>query len=702
MNVVCALTSMNEPNVKIHHQHSKVMPDHLRKRAKIYVRVSNDKFLTQSLESQRYQYQLAETAEGMGWRKDQIDIIDDDLGRSGKNTENRPGFQTLIGAVARGEVGIIFSYEASRLARNNADWYQLLDLCSMFGTLIGNVDGIYNPHLFNDRIVLGLKGTMSEAEVHLHRIRLAEGRLNQVMRGEYRQGLPTGLERLPDKSVVKSPDKQVCDAIALVFEKFEELGSAEKVLRWFRAHKVELPRLQKSGPERSKVVFKPASKTAILDFLTNPAYAGSFAYGRRPARAGGGIGRLQQIERWKALRHGKYPAYITWDQFLANSNRLAANAANYKRLTSPTKGVPRDGSALLQGLSVCGHCGSKFRVIYTPQARYICTAQHLEYGTERCMSVSGEPIDRAVLSVFFDALKPAQIDAYEACLSKQEAERHKVDRNWQQSVKRAALREQQAKQRYDNVDPRNRLVADKLESDWEESLRSSQKVQDEYERFRGSSSEDGRVPEELKQRLQNVSAELPELWADSKLSNSQMKTLLRSLISAVVLTRLGADTIEARVIWLSRAVWTVQVPVKAHKTSETTGYEQVKSRIEELWRQRSSDEEIARRLTEEGFRSPRSTVYLSTTVQKIRLTYGWKWEDDEFSGVRPPPGYTTIPRLARQLGVSAERIYGLLRRGKIHTSDERAHRPSTTWLIKESPDLIAKLTGVKVRREHSA
>lgn len=330
--------------------HPKVTPTHLGRLALIYVRQSSPKQVLYNKESQDYQYRLQQRAQTLGWPNERIRVIDSDLGRSGSESTGRAGFQELVTEVSLGHAGIVFGYEVSRLARNNQDWYHLLDLSAVFGTLIADNDGIYDPRLYNDRLLMGLKGTMSEAELHLLRQRLDAGRMNQVRRGAYRQKLPTGLVRLADGVVVKDPDDQVRHVLELLFVKFEQLGSTNKVIRYLRHHQVLLPRHQSHGLQVNEIVWKVASEAAVTGILENPAYAGVFAYGRRqsdpalhkPGRPATGHPR-RPMQEWLYCQQGAYPAYISWEQYLANQERIHQNGMRFMEQRQKAQGIARQG-----------------------------------------------------------------------------------------------------------------------------------------------------------------------------------------------------------------------------------------------------------------------------------------------------------------------------------------------------------------------
>ena len=396
-------------------RHSKISSAHLERTAFIYVRQSTLKQVTHNKESQEYQYRLQQRARSLGWPAEGIRVIDSDLGKSGSEASGRTGFQELVAEVSFGSAGIIFGYEVSRLARNNQDWYHLLDLAAVFDTLIADNDGIYDPRDYNDRLLLGLKGTMSEAELHWLRQRLKVGRMNQVERGVYRQKLPTGLVRLPDKSVVKDPDDQIRHVIELIFSKFEELGSINKVIRYLRRNEIQIPRCQAHGPQVGQIIWKVASESAITDMLKNPAYAGVFAYGRKqgdptlrkPGRSATGMRRKPMLE-WLQCQQEVYPAYITWAQYLKNQEQIQQNGLRFEENRQKAQGIVRNGPGVLQGLVMCGYCGHHMHVVYKHTPRYTCQGMvRTTNAPNHCNSVRAEVVEKAVVQAFFPHSAPA-------------------------------------------------------------------------------------------------------------------------------------------------------------------------------------------------------------------------------------------------------------------------------------------------------
>jgi DNA invertase Pin-like site-specific DNA recombinase len=484
---------MNQPSIPegASLDHPKVTPAHRARLAYIYIRQSSLKQVQQNQESQIYQYRLQQRALALGWPAERMRFIDQDPGVSSRDPGVREGYQALVAEVLLGHVGIIFGYEVSRLARNNVDWYRLLDLAATYGTLIADSDGLYDPRLYNDRLLLGLKGTMSEAELHWLHQRLAEGRMTQVKRGEYRQRLPTGYLRLADGRVVQDPDDQVRHVLELMFAKFTELGNVNKVVRYLRQHTILLPRRQNAGPQANQLFWKVASESAVSDMLQNPTYAGTFAYGRRQAdpthqKPGRPVsGRLRKpMTEWLHLEHDVYPAYISWAQYLANQERIQQNGLRFAENRHRAQGIVRNGSGILQGMAICGRCGHHMQTVYKHTPRYTCRGliRTADVSSE-CTSVRAPVVEGVVVQAFFAAIQPAQLDGLEEILAAQQTERDRLDRQWQEQRKRAAYEVQLAQRQYDAVDPTNRLVAGELECRWEEALRHRQQIEEAYQRY---------------------------------------------------------------------------------------------------------------------------------------------------------------------------------------------------------------------------
>lgn len=515
----------------------KVQPSHLQRRAYVYVRQSTAAQVACNRESTDRQYKLLDRAVRLGWSKDQVSVLDEDLAQSGSGTDERRGFDRMIAEVALGYIGLVLSIEVSRVARNNADWYRLLDLCGVTDTLIGDEEGLYHPGLFNDRLLLGLKGTMAEAELHVIRARLNGGIRNKAERGELRRGLPVGLIwGEADGEVLFHPDQAVTGAIRTVFEKFVELGSARQVWLWFRSEGLSFP-LQSNGT--AEIQWVTASYTAIHHVLTNPVYAGAYAYGKtRQERYVDQAGRVRKRTRhlprseWAVLIPGHHDGFIDWETYEMNQARIARNTRPGPHQAG---GAVREGSALLQGLATCGRCGRRLRVYYqgknsTPG--YYCANNSIVNGRGTwCLRVGGARIDEAVVRAFLETMTPAGAEA--ALLAEQDlqTEHDAQMAQWRLQVERAAYEAERAERRFRAVEPENRLVARTLETEWEKRL--SERGVAEAELARRERERPRCLTNEQRQQVHDLGADLKRAWEAPTTTDRDRKELLRTLLEEV-------------------------------------------------------------------------------------------------------------------------------------------------------------------------
>src|SRR5215467_11889589 len=675
----------------------KITPRHLERKAVIYIRQSSPKQVREHLDSQLTQRTLIRRAEHLGWHPDRIDVFDGDLGQSAAGMQERGDFQALVAEVALGHVGIVFGWQVSRLARNNAEWYQLLDLAALLGTLIGDTDGIYDPRLYNDRLLLGLKGTMSEAELYLMRQRLNAGRLSKVQRGEYVQRLPTGLVRLSDQTVIKDPDQQIQHVIGLVLSKFEELGSAFQVLRYCKQQEILLPRRHGNGVGPDNVRWRRPSEATISAILSNPAYAGAFVHGRRtsdPQRQSPGrrtpVMVRRPMEEWQCLIQDAYPAYISWTQSLANRARLSDNTPRSMEPTDRGRGVPREGAALLQGLATCGLCGPRMYVAYRRRPRYVCTSMKRAFAEPNCAHLDGPSIEAFVVRAFFNAIAPAPLETFDDVLAQRQRERQRLETSHQQQVRHARFATPLARRRSEQVDPAYRLAAAELEREWDDRLRALRQAEEAAECF-AHEPDEPTLTREFRHQLLHLSQCLPDLWGRPQLRHPQRKALLRSLISRVMVKRTAADRVEVKIIWASGhfSEGVVIPPVGSQR--QVTGYDTMVERTRQLWAQGYSDLQIADILSREGLRSAQRETVLAKTVMKIRHRHHWVSPYHQHRCADKRDEQWTIRGLARELGVESGWVYNRIRNGFLSESDVRRKPPHGNVLIRNEATLLTRL-----------
>ena len=669
----------------------KITPQHHERRAVIYVRQSTPRQVREHRAGQANQYALVDRAVALGWVRPRVQVIDDDLGQSGRDGA-RPGFQALVSAVSLGEVGLILAFEASRLARNNADWYRLLDLAALVGTLIADVDGIFDPRLYHDRLLLGLQGMLSEAEWHFQRQRLDAGRQRRIAEGTYRQLLPTGLVRLEDGRAVLDPDQQVRHAIELVFARFATLGSCQKVLRSLRDEGVLLPRRQTGGLHAGQLLWKRANESALYEQLTNPAYAGAFVFGRTGRPPGEQPGRRARATRrplaqWTTIRHGVYPAYISWETFMANQETLADNASNYARRM---RGAAKEGAALLAGLVVCGHCGRQMRATYKPRPRYVCHALTKTYGGPGCLHLEGASVEAAVVAAFFEALRPAELDLLDEVLAAQRADQARLERQHAEQVARAEYEVRLAEKQYLAVDPEHRLVAAELERRWEQALHTLAAIREAAERA-APAAPAATLDPALRAQLRDLGPRLPELWSSGRLTAAHKKALLRSLIRRVVLTRPVPATVEATVVWVSGACSALTIQPPLQRTADLDDYDRLIARLRELSATGLDDQAIAQQLTAEGLRGARRTAISRDMVGKLRRDHGLRSVRAQYQHQDRIDGQWTTGGLARLLGVHRKWLYAQVARGILPV---RRHPLTGHLLVADDPALLARLRAV--------
>ena len=663
---------------------------HLGRKAVIYIRQSTPQQVLSNQESLRLQYALRQRAQDLGWHEADIEVIDTDLGHSGVTVAQREGFKDLIARVTLGEVGIILSYEVTRLARNCSDWYPLLDLCGYRQCLIGDRDGVYDPGSANGRLLLGLKGTISEVELHTLRGRLTAGLLNKAKRGDLALLLPAGLVRGTHGAVTKHPDREVQERIGLVFAAFLELGSVGKVIRSLRDRGLAVPRLDRFG----EVVWRTATDGMVAAILKNPAYAGAFVYGRtRSCHTTYASGRLVTarcpMAEWKVVVKDRYPAYVEWADFERIQAMLRDNHAEY--VHNQTRGVPRDGAALLQGSVWCGRCGRKMAVQYKGGNRYVCNSLAVAQGGRLCQHLPADPIDACVVAAFFAAISPQELEAWTRVQDARQQAEEALDRAEAQQVERLRYQALLAERQFSRVDPDNRLVASELEHRWEVALRELRQAEEALTLHRASQGKSEALSSKEHDDFLALGPQLPAMWLQPGMDRAHKKALLRSLIEKVILHRTAPERIDVRIVWRGGEVSEEQVEPRVYALHALSRSADLQARILELAHAGLTDAEAAKVLTEEGYRSPRSSQVLARTVQVFRQRQR-VLRGASRTHPRHIPGWLTMAELAKRLQVTRSWIERRIRDGTIIvTRDAEAKR----YLFPDAAATIAALQQLK-------
>ena len=679
-----------------------VTPSHLARKALIYIRQSSPHQVLSNQESLRLQYALKQRAISLGWRSEDVEIIDADLGLTATSAQHREGWKELVSQVTLGQVGIILSIEVMRLSRNCSDWYPLLDLCGYKDCLIADGDGVYDPGTPNGRLLLGLKGQLSELELHTIRARMTAGLLNKAKRGELALRLPVGLVRQDDGTVVKDPNREVRERLDLIFSTFLRRKAAAKVLRFFNDHELLIPRRDRFGD----LVWKKPSIAKILSVLKNPAYAGAFVYGRsRTTRDPSGKVTTKRLpmDQWRICVKDKYPAYISWETFEQIQAILKDNYAEYDR--NKSRGVPRPGSALLHGILYCGECGHKMVVQYKGGTRYLCNYLRQQYRVPVCQNIPGDPIDARVVEAFFQALSPIELDVYEHALAAQKEADEKVELAHRQQLERLRYQAELAWRQFNRVDPDNRLVAAALEQRWEAALRTLRQEEETCAQQQPTPKPMLSLSPELKEAFVAIGQKLPQVWHQEVLTRQNKKALLRCLIDKVVIHRQVQDRVQTRIVWRGGDITTLEIPVPVGSFADLSTAAEIEKIILDLSRKGKNDEEIAEHLTTLGHRSPMQTDrVLPNTVKIIRLKHRI-FQKRSQSHPRRINGYLTIPQIARRLDISPHWVYYRIDNGRIQVVKDPEtglylfpDEPATLEMFKDLKD--GNLNNLRFSKEH--
>jgi len=600
-------------------------------------------------------------------------VIDEDLGHSASGADARPGFQRLASEVGLDHVGIVLGIEMSRLARSGREWHQLLELCALSGTLLGDLDGVYDPADHNDRLLLGLKGTISEAELHLIKQRMWTGRLAKARRGELAVPLPSGFVRRPSGEVALDPDEQVRAVVRLVFDLFDRLGTVNGVLCFLADNRIQVGVRVREGPGRGELVWRRPSRAGVQNMLRNPAYAGIYAYGRSttdPRRRQAGrpfTGRVRTArEDWIVFLPGLLPAYISVEQYEKNRQRMEAN-----RSRSQSMGAVRGGPALLAGLVACGRCGAKMTVHYQRgaggklQPVYVCAREKSDYGGGQCQQVAGPCVDGYVTGLLLDALAPAALEVSLAAAEQAGARRAQVDRIWRQRLERADFAAGRARRQYQLAEPENRLVARQLEQDWEAALAERQRLGEEYDRFTASRPRTLTAAE--REQIRALATDIPAIWNAPTTTDADRKQLIRHLVEQVRITVAGiSEKVAVEVVWAGGHRTTGQITRPVACLTQLSYYPQLATRARELADSGCTTAQIAERLNAEGFRPPkRIQAFTPNAAGDLLQALGIRRSRIPARGNRPALAQHEwwLRDLADQLGMSAITLDAWVRRG---------------------------------------
>jgi DNA invertase Pin-like site-specific DNA recombinase len=666
----------------------KIQDKHLEGLAVVYVRQSSPQQVLDHQESRARQYALADHAVALGWPKDRVLVIDEDQGQSGRSADQRDGFKRLLAEVTLGHVGLVLGLEMSRLARSSKDWHNLLEVCALFGTLLGDQDGIYNPNDTNDRLLLGLKGTMSEYEMFTMRNRLQFGRLHKAQRGELYISVPCGYLKQSSGQVIMEPDEQARAVIQMVFDKFDELGSQYAVLCYLIRNNIRIGVRLHTGPRQGELEWRRPSMSTVAYTLHHPIYAGAYVFGWQPANRKGSARKKRWLpmEEWQVLKRDHLPAYITWDKYLANQQRLQEN-----RNQPNSAGVPRQGVALLSGLIICGTCGRRMRPSYRHAAKpqYNCVSHVIEVRAKTCCNVNATVIDDLVAQQVLHALEPAALELSLQAEADVHKERQRLHQHWQKQLERAQYEVERAERQYQAVEPENRLVARTLEQRWEEALRQQRKLQEEYERH--MQDQPAQLNDHERSRIRALAGDMPALWHAPATSPVERKEIIRCLVEKVVVqVKKDSEYVDATIHWQGGFTSQHEIvrPVRCYESLRD--FEQLCQRLVDLRKDGLNAKEMADKLNQEGFAPPRrSGSFSKEVVRQLLCRYGLS---NEKTCMPPLDSHEWwLPELARELKMPAAKLRLWLERGWLHGRQTPAQHLWVVWADRDELKRLRKL-----------
>ena len=643
----------------------KVTESHLKRQAYCYVRQSTLKQVFENTESTKRQYALRERAMALGWPVVQIVTVDSDLGQSATSVADREGFQKLVTEVSLGRVGLVMGLEVSRLARNNADWARLLEICAISDTLILDEEGIYDPTDFNDRLLLNMKGTFSEIELHVLRSRLRGGALNKVRRGEFKTRLPTGFVYDHNDKIIIDRDKQVQQSFRMFFDIFQRTGAASATVKAFAKDDVKFPCRSHFGPDKGELKWQRLTSSRALLILRNPRYAGAYYYGQQRSRKnvdGSTTHFKVPREEWIALIKDVHPGYINWDQYEDNLRRIRENAIAYNVFARKTP--PREGLCLLQGLAICGKCGQRMTIRYKYQRKgrvdpaYLCQRNRIERWENSCQYIPGADIDEAIGKLLLESVTPMAIEVALEVQRELETRFHEADKLRRQQVERVEYEANLARRRFMQVDPNNRLVADTLEADWNDKLRHLQEAKQDYDKHRRLESD--RLKKEQQQEVIKLAKDFPKMWKNPKTPAREKKRMIRLLIEDVTMTR--GEEITLHVRFKGGATKTLKLPLPLKGWQYNLTDPKIVEIVDELLSDHTYSE-IATILNNRGFKSGQGKLIARQTV--VGITHGYKLKT-RYARLRAT-GKLTVDEVANLLGVTVATVRRWAQKGKIKT-----------------------------------
>jgi DNA invertase Pin-like site-specific DNA recombinase len=669
---------------------AKIQSSHLERLAVVYVRQSTQKQVHENRESAARQYAFAEQAVTFGWPRDRVLVIDEDLGKSGRTAEGRTGFQRLVTEVTLNHVGLVLGLEMSRLARSSKDWHAFFEMCAIFGTLIADEDGVYDGNDANDRLLLGLKGIMSEMELHIMRNRLERGRDHKASRGELFHSVPMGYVILPSGEVNFDPDEQARNVMQVVFDKFDELGSIYGLFHWLIRHDIQMPVRARTGAKKGQLEWHRPSISALAQVLRHPIYAGAYSYGRRPTdrkrqfAPNSNYRPWVPMEKWKVLLKDHLPAYITWEQYLKNRERIKQN-----QNASDTAGVPRVGAALLTGVLVCGQCGRHMQPSYPNggRAHYACNHFYLEATERRCYGLTARVVDELVTKQILRALEPAALELSMKASSDVQRERQRLEKHWQQRIQRVRYDVELAERRYQAVDPENRLVAASLEKRWEQLLAQQQQLQEEYDRFARETPH--RFSDEERTRITALASDIPALWHATSTTNADRKQIVRCLVERVTVhVRCDCELVDVTIRWAGGYESQHEVVRPVATYAQLSDFKRLLDRVAELRDAGRIAPEIAAALNAEGFRPPKADGKFTTPIVyqllKRRALIGNERSHNELLGQHE----WWLTDLARELSMSHLKLRDWAARGWVHS---RRTPLQSRWVLWADSDEVRRL-----------